>query len=202
MASGQQLARLFQRSCLLFNQNASKLSAGITCQCSVSSKKYQTGSFSVNRYLHSSLSQLPNTPFKTAVFNVNRHLHTSVCQSQNNKQHLSTAAPLQGQKDEGSESKELVVQKVNETLHREDLGRLFAVIHIQSKQRKVTTEDLLVVEGYFYPNVGDKIRLEKVLLVGGADFTLAGRPLLSRNQVKVEATVIEKTLSHFHVRFD
>jgi hypothetical protein len=28
--------------------------------------------------------------------------------------------------------------------------------------RKVTTEDLLVVEGYFYPNVGDKIRLEKV----------------------------------------
>lgn len=28
MASGQQLARLFQRSCLLFNQNASKLSAG------------------------------------------------------------------------------------------------------------------------------------------------------------------------------
>jgi hypothetical protein len=56
---------------------------GITCQCSVSSKKYQTGSFSVNRYLHSSLSQLPNTPFKTAVFNVNRHLHTSVCQSQN-----------------------------------------------------------------------------------------------------------------------
>jgi hypothetical protein len=31
---------------------------------------------------------------------------------------------------------ELVVQKVNETLHREDLGRLFAVIHIQSKQRK------------------------------------------------------------------
>jgi hypothetical protein len=56
---------------------------GITCQCSVSSIKYQTGSFSDNIYRHSSLSQLPNTPFKTAVFNVNRHLHTSVCQSQN-----------------------------------------------------------------------------------------------------------------------
>ena len=57
---------------------------------------------------------------------------------------------------------ELVVRKVNDTLHKEDLGRLFAVVHIQGKQRKVTSEDLLVVEGYFYPTVGDKIRLEKV----------------------------------------
>ena len=56
--------------------------SGITCKCRVSSKKYQTGSFSVNRYLHTSFSQLPNTPFKTAAFNVNRHLHTTVCQSQ------------------------------------------------------------------------------------------------------------------------
>jgi large subunit ribosomal protein L21 len=54
---------------------------------------------------------------------------------------------------------ELVVQKVNETLHRDDLGRLFAVIHIQSKQRKVTNEDLLVVEGYIYPNVGEGKRI-------------------------------------------
>ena len=42
------------------------------------------------------------------------------------------------------------------------MGRLFAVIHIDGQQRKVTTEDLLVVGGIFPPQIGDKIRLEKV----------------------------------------
>lgn len=51
---------------------------------------------------------------------------------------------------------------MNDTLHREDLGRLFAVIHVQGKQRKVTAEDLVVLRGHFYPTIGDKIRMEKV----------------------------------------
>ena len=33
----------------------------------------------------------------------------------------------------------------------------------------------------------------QVLLVGGQEFTLIGRPILRRSLVKVEATVIEKT---------
>ena len=37
--------------------------------------------------------------------------------------------------------------------------------------------------------------MEKVLLVGADDFTLIGRPLLGRDLVRVEATVIEKTVS-------
>ncbi|KAK7476278.1 hypothetical protein BaRGS_00032471 [Batillaria attramentaria] len=48
----------------------------------------------------------------------------------------------------------------------------------------------------FHQTVGDRLRLEKVLLVGGRDFTLIGQPMISRDHVKVEATVIEKTLSH------
>ncbi|MEE6499367.1 hypothetical protein FKM82_003424 [Ascaphus truei] len=40
---------------------------------------------------------------------------------------------------------------------------------------------------------GDRIRLEKVLLVGSDNFTLIGKPLLGRDLVRVEATVIEKT---------
>ncbi|XP_060077802.1 large ribosomal subunit protein bL21m-like isoform X2 [Ylistrum balloti] len=93
------------------------------------------------------------------------------------------------------------VDLVNETLASEDLGRLFAVVQVAGKQRKVTTEDVIIVEAYFPPTVGDRIRLEKVLLVGGKDFTLMGMPMLSRQQVCVEATVIEKTLSHYKINF-
>ena len=44
--------------------------------------------------------------------------------------------------------------------------------------------------------IGQRIRLEKVLLVGSKDFTLIGRPFLPRDQISVEATVVEKTLTH------
>ncbi|XP_052102990.1 39S ribosomal protein L21, mitochondrial-like [Mytilus californianus] len=179
MSSGQQLARIFQRSFTLLSQNLTNVNKGITCGCRVTSKKYQNGTFSVNRFLH-----------------------TSTNLAQKNGHNFSTASDVQLQKDNEPNSKDVVISKVNDTLHREDLGRLFAVIHVQGKQRKVTTEDLVVLRGHFYPSIGDKIRLEKVLLVGGKDFTLVGRPILSRKQVKVEATVLEKTLSHFIVQFD
>lgn len=51
---------------------------------------------------------------------------------------------------------------MNEKIGSDDLGRLFAVVQICGKQRKITSEDIIVVEGYFPPTVGDRIRLEKV----------------------------------------
>jgi large subunit ribosomal protein L21 len=53
----------------------------------------------------------------------------------------------------------------------------------------------------FHPTIGDKIRLEKVLLVGSKDFTFIGKPMLSKTFVQVDATVIEKTLSNDVIRF-
>ncbi|KAK7107290.1 large ribosomal subunit protein bL21m-like [Littorina saxatilis] len=95
--------------------------------------------------------------------------------------------------DEG-EGQELSVM-VNTSMEKKEHGRLFAVVSVNGVQRKLTTEDVLVVVGDFPPSVGDRIRLEKVLMIGGKDFSLLGQPLLSRDQVRVEATVIEKTLS-------
>lgn len=57
--------------------------------------------------------------------------------------------------------KELVA-KVHESV-KGDMGRLFAVVHIGGEQRKVTTEDMVLINGFFPPQIGDKIRLEKVL---------------------------------------
>lgn len=94
-----------------------------------------------------------------------------------------------------------VIEKVNNQVVSGLCGRLFAVVFVAGKQRLVTPEDLIVVQGTFPPNIGDKIRLEKVMCVGGRDFTLYGRPLLSKDLVNVEATVVEKTLSHCRVYF-
>ncbi|XP_065611450.1 large ribosomal subunit protein bL21m [Cyrtonyx montezumae] len=88
-----------------------------------------------------------------------------------------------------------VVQKVNEMIATGQYGRLFAVVHFASKQYKITSEDLIMMDNVLQAECGDRIRMEKVLLVGADDFTLIGRPLLGRDLVRVEATVIEKTVS-------
>ncbi|KGL82330.1 hypothetical protein N309_07742, partial [Tinamus guttatus] len=88
-----------------------------------------------------------------------------------------------------------VVQKVNEMIATGQYGRLFAVVHFASKQWKVTAEDLIMMDNVLEAECGDRIRMEKVLLVGADDFTLIGRPLLGKELVRVEATVIEKTES-------
>lgn len=96
-----------------------------------------------------------------------------------------------------------VVSTVNHRIQRQDLGRLFAVVHFAGRQWKVTDEDLILIENHLQAECGDRIRMEKVLLVGAEDFTLVGRPLLGKDLVRVEATVIEKTESwpKVHMRF-
>ncbi|XP_069812650.1 large ribosomal subunit protein bL21m-like [Dendropsophus ebraccatus] len=96
---------------------------------------------------------------------------------------------------EAEEQKELV-KKVNNLIATGQFGRLFAVVHFASKQWKVTNEDLVLIHGIVDAECGDRIRLEKVLLVGSDNFTLLGKPLLGKDLVKVEATVIEKTESY------
>ncbi|XP_023723080.1 39S ribosomal protein L21, mitochondrial isoform X2 [Cryptotermes secundus] len=102
--------------------------------------------------------------------------------------------------EEEKQSNELI-SKVNKQLQQQREGRLFAVVHVCGKQFKVTTEDIIIIEGNWAPQIGDKLKLEKVLLVGGSDFSLIGRPILSSELVSVHATVIEKALSHIKTIF-
>lgn len=73
--------------------------------------------------------------------------------------------------------------------------RLFAVTHMFGKQAIITAGDLLLVEGHFPLQCGQKLLLNKCLLLGGKDFTLVGRPLLQKDMFKIEATIVEKTMS-------
>ncbi|KAM7109007.1 LOW QUALITY PROTEIN: large ribosomal subunit protein bL21m [Ciconia maguari] len=89
-----------------------------------------------------------------------------------------------------------VVQKVNKMIATGQYGRLFAVVHFASKQWKITSEDLIMMDNVLEAECGDRIRMEKVLRVLVlTTFTLIGRPLLGKDLVRVEATVIEKTES-------
>lgn len=57
-----------------------------------------------------------------------------------------------------------VIENVNKQLDQDAEGRLFAIIHLCGKQFKVTAGDLIQVEGYWPPTIGDRIRLEKVMI--------------------------------------
>ncbi|CAJ0953359.1 unnamed protein product, partial [Mesorhabditis belari] len=72
--------------------------------------------------------------------------------------------------------------------------RLFAVVYINDRQFKVSANDLITLEGTLPLKVGDRMKLEKVLAVGGSSFSVFGRPLL--DSVSVEATVVEKTTKY------
>ncbi|XP_034978655.1 large ribosomal subunit protein bL21m [Zootoca vivipara] len=93
-----------------------------------------------------------------------------------------------------------IVQKVNELIATGQYGRLFAVVHFAARQWKVTSEDLILLNNDIPAECGDRIRMEKVLLVGADDFTLLGKPLLGKDLVRVDATVIEKTESWPKIR--
>ncbi|XP_051755949.1 39S ribosomal protein L21, mitochondrial [Ctenopharyngodon idella] len=105
--------------------------------------------------------------------------------------------------EEDGQKHQVIVQKVKSLIEKGEYGRLFAVVHFAGRQWKVTNEDLILIENHIDAACGDRIRLEKVLLVGGNDFTLIGKPILGCDLVQVHATVIEKTESWpmVHMRF-
>jgi large subunit ribosomal protein L21 len=59
---------------------------------------------------------------------------------------------------------------------------IFAVIQFSGKQYKVTSGDLIIVDKVM-ADIGRKIKLEKILLVGGKDFTAIGRPVVENAQI-------------------
>lgn len=94
-----------------------------------------------------------------------------------------------------------VTTEINNQIEKGKAGRLFAVVHLCGKQFKVTESDIIIIHGYWPPTAGDRIKLDKVLLVGSKDFTLIGQPILDSSIVSIDATVVEKTLSHTRIHF-
>jgi large subunit ribosomal protein L21 len=92
-----------------------------------------------------------------------------------------------------------VISLVDAQITSRSYGRLFAAVYFDGEQRKFSVGDLIMVNKDIAIDVGQQITLDKVTLVGGKDFTLIGRPVLPRDLVRVEATVVEKNLSRTNV---
>lgn len=141
--------------------------------------------FSSN-YVSKKIQQKTTTPFASALGRFYSNTFTSY-------EFVDTAAE--------SELTKQITQKINDLTATNKHGRVYAVVHVAGKQRKITDGDVIIIEGYWPPNIGDKISLDKVLMVGAEDFTLIGTPVVQKGLVNVEATVIEKTLSHTKTNF-
>ena len=85
---------------------------------------------------------------------------------------------------------------MNSQILSDSYGRLFAVVSVGWHQHKLTAGDLLMTNHDIGAPLGARIRLDKILMIGAKDFSLLGRPLLPKDLVRVEATVVEKSLSH------
>ncbi|CAG2175905.1 unnamed protein product [Oppiella nova] len=86
--------------------------------------------------------------------------------------------------------------RVNGHIVDANCGQHFAVIHFFGKQFLIHNNDMICVRNSFAAKAGETIKLEKCLAVGNNSFTLLGRPLLSRDLVHIEATVVEKSMTN------
>ncbi|CAI4222294.1 unnamed protein product [Auanema sp. JU1783] len=97
-----------------------------------------------------------------------------------------------------------LARKVSSLIQKEvtdQKNRLFAVVYVNGRQWKVGQGDLISLEGSLPLSVGDKINLEKVLMVGGNNFSVFGRPMLDRSSVSVTATVVEKSTKNPELKY-
>lgn len=86
--------------------------------------------------------------------------------------------------------------KVNQEIKKaSDKERLFAICHLYGKQYLFSEGDMIILQKYFPAEMGARVKLEKVMMVGSSEFSLFGRPILNRDLVNVEATLMERTMS-------
>ena len=80
-------------------------------------------------------------------------------------------------------------------------NKVFAVVHMAGSQFKVSEKDVVMINKKIEADCGELIRLEKILAVGGHDFTFIGQPLIKRELVKIIAKVVEKTKGEKKIAF-
>lgn len=79
--------------------------------------------------------------------------------------------------------------------------RLFAVVHMFGKQNLITTGDLMLLDHHLPLECGQKLLINKCLVLGGKDFSIIGRPVIDKELFKIEATVVEKTMTDHRVKY-
>ncbi|XP_028397028.1 50S ribosomal protein L21, mitochondrial-like [Dendronephthya gigantea] len=125
------------------------------------------------------------------------NIDTATCDmssNQDNSQDISLLEQCSEDDDEQfrKKGKDIHSQIKDEVKFAQLNGNIFAIVYIGGSQFKVAMNDIIIVNK-LNAEVGSKIKLEKVLLVGGEHFTIVGRPLVECNTVDVQATIMEHT---------
>ncbi len=64
-------------------------------------------------------------------------------------------------------------------------GALFAVVLVKGKQYRVVEGDAIMTDKIEEVTIGDKMKLDEVLMVGGSDVTVVGQPRVAGAVVHV-----------------
>ncbi|CAG8726286.1 5489_t:CDS:2, partial [Cetraspora pellucida] len=73
-----------------------------------------------------------------------------------------------------------------------DQLRFYAVVDIRSQTFLVTKNDIVIAHRLRDVNVGDELRLNRVLELGSEDYTIKGQPFVSEAFYNIKATVLEQ----------
>jgi ribosomal protein L21 len=88
--------------------------------------------------------------------------------------------------------------KTKEYLNRlRDQLHYYAVVEINSQKFLVTKNDLVTTHRLRDVDVGDEIKLNRVLELGSKDYTIKGQPLVAEAFYSIKATVIEQPKGPF-----
>jgi len=55
-----------------------------------------------------------------------------------------------------------ISEQIRTEIQQHNVGRLFAVVHLNGTQRKITAEDIIVLHKHISADIGEKIILNKV----------------------------------------
>lgn len=93
------------------------------------------------------------------------------------------------------------LESINEP-YRVERRPVFAVVEVGGTQYKVTPDDVIVTEKLDGVDVNDKVKLQRVLLLGNADETVIGRPYVPGASVTaaVEEQFLDGKVIIFHKR--
>ncbi|RIA80744.1 ribosomal protein L21-like protein [Glomus cerebriforme] len=83
------------------------------------------------------------------------------------------------------------LNRLREQLH------YYAVIEIRTQKFLITKNDLVITHRLRDVDIGDEIKLNRVLELGSKDYTIKGQPLVSEAFYSIKATVVEQPKGPF-----
>ncbi|XP_046843960.1 50S ribosomal protein L21, mitochondrial-like [Xenia sp. Carnegie-2017] len=124
------------------------------------------------------------------------NIDTALCDvstnQENTQQDISLLEQCAEDDDDQFRKKEndVLIKVKEEAKSAQRSGNIFAIVHIGGSQFKVSLNDTIMVNK-LPVEIGTRIKIEKVLVLGSENFTIVGCPLVQNGSSEVQATIVE-----------